>query len=713
MSRRLFQKFLLVLTTGCCLFLFSGQRCQAQELANLKTFTLTKIEKKLQIHIEHSSPPRIYYVDDSEYPRRLVIEIVGARITFRPYENIPIEIPVSQKGIKRILVEEDTDYRRTPPESVFVTIEATQPFLYNIDAQWNGQFMDILFSPEQGLIETATAIPAETTEMASSKRLDKIKKLKELESQKARERLQVFTQQKRVELIRKESKERLSSVKKRAEERIDSARTIEKAYKKLKAETEVGSMSVVREQMSDPQIYKGITMPSEIKPVLRRVPKPTTQITSLEDCINLAVSKHIPMLIAKEQEKLARLRVREARRAFYPAFLGEWNEVDGNTVTEPYRGRSYGLQAEQVLFSGGKLTATLRKEQLGESIAKGNFERVKLDLLFQVTKAYYELVLAKNVLDATKRLKHKEQQLLSEIEKEYAIQSATPSELLSAQATYNQACYQVAFSERSFTLAKLSLEKEMFAEGLDVEGLNYHLKRKKLNAKLEQCLEIAFKNRQELRVLEKTIEAAKYSQDIIKSEEFPNLSLSGSYGRSGESFSQRDLNLATEWKIMGKVKWFLGGNTVETSYTKDKVSPFRVTKTDTNIDSQTLNAKFSFWDNLAHFTKDKEAYITRKQAEKDLEEMKNKIRQETEDAYYSFQRYNTQLALAINEIGFRRKQVEIVKTKRKMYEATAADVMESELQLSQSDASLQEALSGINVAIASLNRAVGVINYFN
>jgi outer membrane protein TolC len=134
--------------------------------------------------------------------------------------------------------------------------------------------------------------------------------------------------------------------------------------------------------------------------------------------------------------------------------------------------------------------------------------------------------------------------------------------------------------------------------------------------------------------------------------------------------------------------------------------------TSTNVDTQTLNAKFSFWDNLAHFTKQKEAQISRTQAMKDQEEMKNKIRQETEDAYFSFKKFKTQLALSINEIGYRRKQLEIVKTKKLMNDGTVPEIMEAELQLEQANERLQEALSGVNVSIVILNRAIGIVNYF-
>ncbi len=700
---------LQTLVVFSAVFLFFSM-CYAQQPAKLRTFLLKKIDNGLQIHIEHSKPPVEFTVVKSKHPRGLLVNIIGSRVTFKRYENIPIEVPVDEDGIKRIVVEEKTDYNKTPSERVQITIELDRSFEYDFDSQWNAQFLDVFVFP--GPLEEKTPWTEKEKKLGPRKSLARIKEFKEAEAEKAKKRLDKFTRIKRVELIKKESKEKISKIRKDVKKRIESGVEVEKAYKKLKAETDISSLPEARQQIFDQNLYKDISMPSEVKPMIRRA-TPGKEITSLEDCINLAVEAHLPLQVAKEQKALAALRVREARRGFYPSLMGEWNETDGRTVSENYRGRSYGLQGEQLLFTGGKLTATLRKEQLGELIAKGNYERVKNELVLKVTKAYYELIMAKNTLDIMQRLKQATEQVLTEVENEFTVFWATPADLLDAQAAYNQACFQVSYSERGYAMAKLNLEKEMFLEDLNVENLNLQLGRQKIETTLDECLDLAFQHRVEIKIIENTLRAAKYSQDIIKSEEMPNVSIVGSYGRAGESFSQRSLNLATEWSLMGKVKWFLGGNTVETSYQKDKVTPFRVTSTNTNVDSQTLNTKFSFWDNLAHFTKAKEAQITRKQALKDKVEMKNKIRQETEDAYYTYLRYNSQLSLAVNEIGFRRKQLEILKAKRRMGEARGADVMRAEIQLAEANGNMQEALAGINIAIVSLNHAIGVINYFN
>jgi len=682
----------------------------SEEFSRLKVFNLAKIDNGIQLNIEHSKPPYDMVVETRESPDLILIKLIGSRVAFKKYENVPIEIPVKEAGINRIIVEERTDFQKKPSKTVFVRIEMTQRFVHEVDSQWNGQFLSISIFPVGTVVKKVDSITGQK-EMDPSVHLEEIRMIKEIQSERAKKRLDEFTSEKRIDLIAQESKVRVDDVRQQAKERMDLGAEIEQAYDKLKAESEISSLPVARQQIMESNLYKDLNMPTEIKPMIKRG-RPETEVVNLQDCIAVALKNYLPVDIANEQEKLAKLRVREARRAFYPSLLGEWNEIDGNTVTEPYRGRNYGLQGEQPLFTGGKITAALRKEQLGVLIAKGNLDRITQDLMVNVSKAYFEYIMNKNTYDVVSRLEEIQKSLMAEIEKEFTVFSATPAELLTAQAAYNQAVHQTAYAKRQMSIAKLALEKEMFTENLNVDNIDARLARKTLDTTLAKCRELAFEHRPEIKVLENTVKASKFGEQVIRSEELPNVSIIGSYGRGGEAFSERDLRLAQEWSVMGRVRWFLGGNTVETSFKKDKVTPFQVTRTDTHVDSVTMNTKFSFWDNLAHFSQRKETQITRKQALKDLEEMKNKIRQETEDSYYSFKRFSAQLSMAINDIGFRRKQLEIVKTKRSMYEASGSEVMNSEAQLAQANGTLQEALAGMNISIVSLNRAIGLINYF-
>ncbi len=682
----------------------------ADSPAKLKVVNITQIKNGINLYLEHSRSPSNYTLTQEKYPPRLVLDLYDSVVTFRKYQNIPIEIPVNQKGIIKIIIEERKDYTISDKDIVRVTVWLNRNFSYDDNVQYNGKYISLNIYPEPGKNQEEKAVE-QPDQLSSSPQAAALEKYKQLESVVATEKLHRFAEKGKAELAQKESKERLEQMRADAKKRMESSGSLEKSYAQLKAETEISSIPTVKQQLEEKRIFGDIPMPSLLKPEIKGVTF-SKDVQSAEDCINLAMKNYIPLRIAREQEALAKLRLHEARRAFYPQFLGEWKETHGRTVTEPYKGRSYGFQANQPLFTGGKLTATLRKEQLGELIAQGNLEKIKQEVIFNVKKSYYELILARNTVDLMSRLKAAQTKLLSEEEKEFKIESATPADYLNAQATYNNVCYQLAYAKRAQAMAQMSLEKAMFTENVKLKNLSYRIMRRKMNTTLEQCVDLAFQNRPELKIVDYTIRAAKYGEKIIKSEDFPNISLVGSYGKSGEAFSVRNLRLASQWSLMGEVKWFLGGNTLQTSLQKEKISPFKVTSTDTTTETNTFDTKFSFWDNLAHFSKLKEAEITRDQARRDQAEMRNKIKQETEDAYYSYKRFDSQLSLAVNEIGYRRKQLEIVKTKKLMNEASTADVMQAELQLAQANANMQQALAGINMSIASMNKAIGIVDHF-
>jgi len=142
-----FRKICLqILIVFSAVFLFFSM-CYAQQPAKLKTFLLKKIDNGLQIHIEHSKPPVEFTVVESEFPRGLIVNFIGSHVTFKRYENIPIEVPVDEDGIKKIVVSEKTDYNKNPAERVQILIELDRTFEYDFDSQWNSQFFDLLIFP--------------------------------------------------------------------------------------------------------------------------------------------------------------------------------------------------------------------------------------------------------------------------------------------------------------------------------------------------------------------------------------------------------------------------------------------------------------------------------------------------------------------------------------------------------------------------------------
>jgi len=306
--------------------LFLPSYCLAEQPASLNNFIINKTNYGLDLKLEHSRPPVLFTVDESERPYNLIINIIGSQVTFKEYENIPIEIPVNHMGISKVTVTEKINYNMTLKEFVSIVVEFDREFKYDMDAQFNGQYIDMKIFP--GKEPALESLSERVKKIKPTERIKIVKATKDFETNKAREKLEEFTRKKRIELIRAESKEKVTKVRDNAKERVESGIVMEEVKQKLQAQSDLSTLPSAREQMVETNLYQDINMPSEIKPMLRR--STSTNVTSFQDCINIAMTAHLPVQIAKEQEKLAQLRVREARRAFYPAFLGEWNESDGN-----------------------------------------------------------------------------------------------------------------------------------------------------------------------------------------------------------------------------------------------------------------------------------------------------------------------------------------------------------------------------------------------
>ncbi|MFH1776583.1 MAG: TolC family protein [Candidatus Omnitrophota bacterium] len=673
----------------------------AEELVEVKEVNITALDSKYRVFITSSSPTD-YTVREYFSPRRLVVDIPHAALAFKNKKFMTI--PVDRGGIKNIEVREVYTLGKIP-QHVEVIILFYEDFTHEVFSQWNGKFISVD-------IKSTGSLPAEQEAYT----LDKDRAMTEALKQ-AREKLYTERTKKNIEDLRhkkpdEQEKKKIEALRKRLAETGTFEKEIEDAKERLRTGLEEEKTTETKTGLLNKIQAKDIHVVSMEKRPPVQVAS-IKKISSLNDCIDIAQLNHRPAQISKEQLELARLRIKEAKRAFYPALLGEWKETAGRTISEEYKGRTYGVQLQQPIYMGGKLKAMLRKEELGEYIALGNYDRIKQDLIFKVITAYFELLKAQNTYNELKELTDEAKYYLEFTEKQFRIEVSTITELLHVQSSYNQIQYQLISVEKDLELAKLNLQKEMNVTDLNFSGLDYSLQFKKIDLTLDHCIELAFRNRPEPKTMRYMVSSAEYAKKVIESERRPNFSLLSSFGKAGESFKSEGLDLGTQWSIMGKVNWFFGGSTIESSLGHDESNPTAITTyTGNRTESTIFSAKLAFWDNLAHFSKSKESEITKQQAEHELEQMLQSIKSDVEEAFYNYQKAKIQATAAANEIGYRSKELEIIKNKKELQEATYAELLEALVKLAEAKASYYQALATSEIAVSGLNRAIGVIGYF-
>lgn len=689
---------LLILSIFYCFIFCFYSLAQAQETLAVKEVNIIKLDSKYRVFVTSTGPTK-YTVREYFKPRSLVIDIPGAELTFMNKKFMTI--PVDTGGIKNIEARQ-VYTRDAPSQKVEIIILFYEDITYDIISQWQGQYITVD-------IRSIGPLPKqERSYLPSEKDRAMTIAMEEARKKSHGQRSLTDIEKIRSEKLANKKEKELEAARKKMLKDEKYKQDMEQARKTLTERAKEEKTPIAkRELLESIQAKDTFIIPGP----KRAVPK--KKISELDECVEIALLNHRPAQIAQEQLKLAQLRVKEAKRAFYPSLLGEWKETQGRTITEQYVGRTFGLQMQQPVYTGGKLQAMLNKEALGEKIALGNFDRIRQDLIYKVSAAYYDVVRLKRTYGELKRLVDESRQYLELTEKQFRFEASTVTELLNVQSAYNQIHFQLVSTQKDLEIAKLALQKEMNIENADFSGIGYHLEFKKVNVKLDDCIDLAYRNRPEPRTLEYMVSSAEYGKKAIDSEKKPNFSLLGTYGKAGESFKSQTLDMGTQWSIMGKVNWFFGGHTLETSLNREESNPTAITTyTGNKTENTAFNTKFAFWDNLAHFSKLQEAEITKKQAEHEKEQMMQTIRSDVEEAFYNYQKAKAQASAAANEVGYRSKEIEVVKSKKEINEATFAEVLEAIIKLSEAKASYIQAMASSEIAVAGLNRAIGVIGYF-
>lgn len=446
------------------------------------------------------------------------------------------------------------------------------------------------------------------------------------------------------------------------------------------------------------------------------------RIETLEDCLRIAIANSKTLKIAKEEVRFAELKVREAARGLYPSVVAKLDRTDGTIksldergfpdpegVDAGFRETEFGVQIGQSLYQGGKFKSTLAQAKVKLGMAEKKYEKRKQDLIFDVKKAYYNLVSSQaNVYEQEKLLREAES-ILEEVRKKYRLNLVTKEELLNVQSQYNQVRYQKISEEKDCSLALLTLKQLLnLDEHVSVE-VDTELDFQELAISLDHCLELAEKHSIDLAVSKLSVKFADFGKKIARSDQRFKIDLMGFYGRGGGAYKTEKLEISDSWYAGIKVSKTLGGSTLSSGYTSDQTNPKlgQTTRTESNTGSVSL----SFLDNFKNLSEEKEADIEYEKAVNQAKEAEKKMESEVKEAYFNYEKSLIQLEAVSKEIEFRKEQGKIAREKGKLNLAANSEVLGTEINLTSARTSHNEALAYYHIALASLNKAMGIEKY--
>ena len=437
---------------------------------------------------------------------------------------------------------------------------------------------------------------------------------------------------------------------------------------------------------------------------------------TLKDCIDISVKNHLPLQIAAKNIKLAEMRVFEARRNMLPTATIDYQEYTGRVGGRMYMGRKQYIEGQQPVFHGGELFFTMKQAEVNLEVARRDYDRIRNELMLQVKKGYYTLAKAKENLNMQQVLSSEVGAISDMVKQQYDAGIAAKLEFLNVSSQSGQVQYQLASAEGDCSVSELVLKQTMNIDPQQKIDIEPGLEFKKISVDFEEALKAAYNNRAEIRINSLMLDYYKYGHNISKAKGWPKIDLLGSWGLAKEEYLTQDLGNDADQKL--EQQWYGGvkmsmpfwGSTAEYSWTREQwvplVSSFQGTE------ANTREYKFKILDKLDYYSEKQLALIDYDKARQEFIKAKQDVAMEVKEGYFNYRKALIQLDTASNKVQYQEKDLEFVKLKRKMDEVPDSNVVESMIKLAQEKFGYVQALTDCHISLASVNKAIGVENYF-
>jgi outer membrane protein TolC len=291
-----------------------------------------------------------------------------------------------------------------------------------------------------------------------------------------------------------------------------------------------------------------------------------------EDCVKEALAGNYSLIAAKERLNQARAQSWTAISAAMPQVSASasgskrGNEAGPGTV--PYTGNtqsnsySYGLSVRQLIFDGFANTQEIMKASENVKSAELNYKVASAAARFGLKQAYAGLMKAQKMVEITDTILTLRKKQYENVKLRYSAGRENKGAVLNSEADFKQAEFEAGQSVRSLETARQKLCSQL---GRDINSdisvkEDYSITQ---DMSVEPDFEALFRDNPDILLAVSNRRAAELSFGAAMSSWFPQVSLSGSVGRSSSELWPQDTN----WSLGVNISYtiFDGGRAVAQS----------------------------------------------------------------------------------------------------------------------------------------------------
>jgi outer membrane protein TolC len=440
----------------------------------------------------------------------------------------------------------------------------------------------------------------------------------------------------------------------------------------------------------------------------------------LKDFLTVGLANHRPLRVAEEESRVANVRYLEAMRNLMPAVTGKYSESEGELLEDPlvstddtkFKRKEIGVEFGIPIFHSGRNYFNFRSAGAQKIVAQQNVRKVRGEIIFEITRAYYNLVRSHRAVKARRDLSQRSNKIIEMARKKKQLGLITQSDYLGADSLFNQGVYRLLSDEKDLEISRLKMAgflniaesiPEILTDPADAVDVQHLVA---LAVPPESLIATAFEHRPEMRVAEHTAIAQKYTYRAAWAENL--LKIDGTYftGDAGGAFEDEPLEMRNSWNAGVQASLYFGGSTARGALTNEHSVPDYSETTATDVKGKT--ASVSLFDALKSAGDARQARASRDRALHEFEQARRDVQVDVREAYYNIQKAKIQIRGARAELDYREKELDITQQKERMNMVEPKETLAAENAYGEAVSNYEEALSFYQISLAGLERAVGV-----
>ncbi len=277
--------------------------------------------------------------------------------------------------------------------------------------------------------------------------------------------------------------------------------------------------------------------------------KPTSS-WNLKECIDYARKNNIQVQSARVSQQSSNVDLLQAKAQLFPSLTFSSSQGWGHQKTEQADGKfksqdaytgSYSLNGGFTVYNGGKLTRSIRQQQLSNEAQGYQTQMVENDIEIAVTEAYLQILYANESLKTNQQTLETSTAQLARSKELLSAGSIAASDYAQIEAQYSNDQYNVTIAENTLALNKLQLKQLLELEPTESFDVYFpELGDDQIltpTPSLMEVYQIALECMPEIKNSQLNVETAQLEEKIAASDRLPNIALNASVSTNHDSKS--------------------------------------------------------------------------------------------------------------------------------------------------------------------------------